>query len=359
MLRILSHPDCAGHVTPNEHPESPARLAAAMRGLERMSNVHFRQATPVDEAILKLAHTPHHLHYIEELYAEGKAQAIDPDTWFGPGTLQASRLAAGAACDAVDQVMENRCQRAFAVVRPPGHHAESYRAMGFCIYNNIALAAARALSRHGLERVAICDFDVHHGNGTEEIVSGNEEILFASSHQSPLFPDTGDPETTLGGNIHNATLSPGSTSDAFRDVWLSKLLPRIEAFRPQLVLSPPASMATLPIRWRSSDSKTMTTSGSARSCAASPIGTPAVDSSPRWKAATISTRWNARSRPSPTPWSEGRIHSAGATSQVGRGYIPDGRNEDVVTCPSGITDRSAGLDKSTAVSPGASRSCGE
>lgn len=236
MLRILSHPDCAGHVTPNEHPESPARLAAAMRGLERMSNVHFRQATPVDEAILKLAHTPHHLHYIEELFAEGKAQAIDPDTWFGPGTLQAARLAAGAACDAVDQVMEERCQRAFAVVRPPGHHAESYRAMGFCIYNNIALAAARALSRHGLERVAICDFDVHHGNGTEEIVSGNEEILFASSHQSPLFPDTGDPETTLGGNIHNATLPPGSTSDAFRDVWLSKLLPPIEAFKPQLVL---------------------------------------------------------------------------------------------------------------------------
>lgn len=236
MLRILSHPDCAGHVTPNEHPESPARLAAAMRGLERMSNVHFRQATPIDEATLKLAHTPHHLHYIEELDAEGKAQAIDPDTWFGPGTRQAARLAAGAACDAVDHVMEERCQRAFAVVRPPGHHAESFRAMGFCIYNNIALAAARAIARHGLERVAICDFDVHHGNGTEEIVSGNEELLFASSHQSPLFPDTGDPDTTLGGNIHNATLPPGATSDAFRDIWLSQLLPRVEAFKPQLVL---------------------------------------------------------------------------------------------------------------------------
>lgn len=236
MLRILSHPDCAGHITPDEHPESPARLAAAMRGLERMSNVHFRQATPIDDATLKLAHTPHHLRYIEELDAEGKAQAIDPDTWFGPGTRRAAQLAAGAACDAVDQVMEGRCQRAFAVVRPPGHHAESFRAMGFCIYNNIALAAARAISRHGLERIAICDFDVHHGNGTEEIVSGNEEILFASSHQSPLFPDTGDPETTLGGNIHNATLSPGATSDAFRDTWLSRLIPSIEAFRPQLVL---------------------------------------------------------------------------------------------------------------------------
>ncbi|WP_376696289.1 histone deacetylase family protein [Wenzhouxiangella sp. EGI_FJ10305] len=236
MLRILSHPDCAGHVTPDEHPESPARLAAAMRGLERMQNVHFRQAAPVDDATLKLAHTPHHIAHMKNLAAEGGATAIDPDTWFGPGTLQAALLAAGAACDAVDHVMENRCQRAFAVVRPPGHHAESYRAMGFCIFNNIALAAARALAEHGLERIAICDFDVHHGNGTEEIVSGNEEIMFASSHQFPLYPGTGNPETTAAGNVHNVTLSPGATSDAFRDAWLSHLLPRITAFRPQLIL---------------------------------------------------------------------------------------------------------------------------
>ncbi|RFF27044.1 MULTISPECIES: histone deacetylase family protein [unclassified Wenzhouxiangella] len=236
MLRILSHPDCARHQTPTEHPESPARLAAAMRSLERMNNVHFRQASPVDEATLRLVHTPHHIDYIKGLDSGGKAEAIDPDTWFGPGTLQAALLAAGAAVDAVDHVMDDRCQRAFAVVRPPGHHAESYRAMGFCIFNNIVLAAARALAAHGLERIAICDFDVHHGNGTEEIVSGNEEILFASSHQSPLFPDSGDPETTLGGNIHNATLPPGATSDAFRDVWLSQLLPRVAAFKPQLVL---------------------------------------------------------------------------------------------------------------------------
>lgn len=236
MLRILSHPDCAGHATPGEHPESPARLAAAMRGLERMSNVHFRQARPVDESMLRLAHTPHHIDFINRLDSEGKAHAIDPDTWFGPGSLRAASLAAGAACDAVDQVMEDRCQRAFAVVRPPGHHAESFRAMGFCIFNNIALAAARALSEHGLERIAICDFDVHHGNGTEEIVGGNEEILFVSSHQSPLYPGTGDPETTAAGNVHNAILAPGSTSDAFRDVWLSQLLPRVADFRPQLVL---------------------------------------------------------------------------------------------------------------------------
>ena len=236
MLRILSHPDCAGHITPNEHPESPARLAAAMRGLERMSNVDFRQASPVDDATLELAHTPHHIDYIKRLDAEGKREAIDPDTWFGPGTLNAARLAAGAACDGVDQVMEGRCERAFAVVRPPGHHAESHRAMGFCIFNRIALAAARALSKQRLERVVICDFDVHHGNGTEEIVSGNEEVLFVSSHQAPLYPGTGDPETTLAGNVENVTLSPGATSDAFRDAWLSRLLPRIAAFEPQLVL---------------------------------------------------------------------------------------------------------------------------
>lgn len=236
MLRVISHPDCAGHTTPHEHPESPQRLKAAMRGLERMSNIEFRQAGPVDEATLELAHTPHHIRYIRSLDAEGKQQAIDPDTWFGPGTLRAALLAAGAACEGVDQVLQGRCQRAFAVVRPPGHHAESWRAMGFCIFNNIALAAARAISGYGLERIAICDFDVHHGNGTEEIVAGNEEILFVSSHQSPLYPGTGDPETTLGGNIHNATLSPGTSSDAFRDTWLSRLIPSIEAFRPQLVL---------------------------------------------------------------------------------------------------------------------------
>jgi acetoin utilization deacetylase AcuC-like enzyme len=150
--------------------------------------------------------------------------------------MQAVRLAAGAACDGVDHVMTGRCDRAFAVVRPPGHHAESYRSMGFCVFSNIALAAARALAHHGLERIAICDFDVHHGNGTQEIVAGNEEILFASSHQSPLWPGTGDPEDTIAGNVHNATLSPGAESNAFRDVWLSTLLPRVEAFKPQIVL---------------------------------------------------------------------------------------------------------------------------
>jgi acetoin utilization deacetylase AcuC-like enzyme len=236
MLRIFSHPDCAGHVTPSEHPETPARLAAAMRGLERMGNVHFRQAEPVDEATLRLAQTPHHIDHINDLDAEGRREAIDPDTWFGPGSLRAALLAAGAACNAVDHVMQGRCDRAFAVVRPPGHHAESYRAMGFCIFNSIALAAARAIAEYGVERIAICDFDVHHGNGTEEIVSGNEEILFASSHQAPLYPGTGDPEKTEAGNVYNATLSPGATSDVFRDVWLSQLLPHVEAFRPQLVL---------------------------------------------------------------------------------------------------------------------------
>jgi acetoin utilization deacetylase AcuC-like enzyme len=198
--------------------------------------VEFRQAATVDTATLQLAHRPHHVEAIQRLHDAGQAEAIDPDTWFAPGSLKAALLAAGAACDGVDQVLTGRCRRAFAVVRPPGHHAESYRAMGFCIFNNIAVAAARAIANHGIDRIAICDFDVHHGNGTEEIVSGNEEILFASSHQAPLFPGTGDPDQPAAGNVHNATLSPGATSDAFRDAWLSDLLPRLEAFKPQLIL---------------------------------------------------------------------------------------------------------------------------
>lgn len=236
MLRIFSHPDCAGHVTPNGHPECPARLAAAMRSLERMSNVDFRQADEAGNELIARVHTAAHIERLERIDAYGSHQAIDPDTFFGPGSLRAARLAAGAVVEAVDQVAERRCQRAFAVVRPPGHHAESDRAMGFCYFNNIAVAAAHAIAARGFERVAICDFDVHHGNGSEEIFTGNEQILFASSHQLPLYPGTGKPCHAAGGNIYNAALPPGATSDAFRDLWLGELLPAIDAFRPQLVL---------------------------------------------------------------------------------------------------------------------------
>ncbi len=236
MLRIFSHPDCAGHVTPNGHPECPARLAAAMRSLERMSNVDFRQASEAGNELIARVHTAAHIERLERIDAYGSHQAIDPDTFFGPGSLRAARLAAGAVVDAVDQVAERRCQRAFAAVRPPGHHAESNRAMGFCYFNNIAVAAAHAIAARGFERVAICDFDVHHGNGSEEIFTGNDQILFASSHQLPLYPGTGKPGHAAGGNIHNAALPPGATSDAFRNLWLGELLPAIDAFRPQLVL---------------------------------------------------------------------------------------------------------------------------
>ena len=236
MFRIFSHPDCAGHATPGEHPECPARLAAAMRGLKRIIGLDFRQATPIAPEVLELVHSRQHIDRMQRLDAEDRREAVDPDTWFGPGSMRAALLAAGATCEGVDQVMEARCQRAFAVVRPPGHHAESGRAMGFCIFNNIALAALHALTEHGLDRVAICDFDVHHGNGTEEIVSGNRKLLFVSSHQSPLYPGTGAAESPAAENICNATLPPGATSDAFRGIWLSELLPRVVAFRPQLVM---------------------------------------------------------------------------------------------------------------------------
>lgn len=236
MLRIFSHPDCAGHVTPNGHPECPARLAAAMRSLERMPNVDFRQADEAGNELIGRVHTAAHIKRLERIDERQSRQAIDPDTFFGPGSLRAARLATGAVIGAVDQVAEGRCQRAFAVVRPPGHHAESNRAMGFCYFNNIAVAAAHAIAAQGFERVAICDFDVHHGNGSEEIFAGSDQVLFASSHQLPLFPGTGDPTRAVSANVHNAALPPGATSDAFRDLWLGELLPAIEVFRPQLVL---------------------------------------------------------------------------------------------------------------------------
>lgn len=236
MLIVLSHPDCADHRPPDGHPESPARLAAVLRSLEGLSGIEHRQAVPASDEQLRLAHTAEHLDRIDRLDRNGTLQTIDPDTFIGPGSMHAAQLAAGAACQGVQAVFEGPCPRALALVRPPGHHAEAERAMGFCLYNSIAIAAQEALKTQGLERVAICDFDVHHGNGTEAIVAGEERILFISSHQSPLYPGTGDPATTMATNIVNAALSPQADSQAFRQLWTSELLPKLDAFRPQLIL---------------------------------------------------------------------------------------------------------------------------
>ncbi len=235
-LLVLSHGDCLGHRPPDGHPERPARLEAVMRGLEQLDDLVIEDARSVTRAELDLAHGPNYLDKIENLDSAGRLIALDADTHFGPGSLRAVKLAAGAACQGVDRVMKGDTRRAFAAVRPPGHHAESARAMGFCIYSNIAIAACHAAACHDLDRVAVVDFDVHHGNGSEAILAGNDKVLFLSSHQSPLYPGTGRPGAPHADNVRNAVLPPASGSNEFRDLWLEHLLPEIDRYRPQLIL---------------------------------------------------------------------------------------------------------------------------
>jgi acetoin utilization deacetylase AcuC-like enzyme len=161
---------------------------------------------------------------------------LDPDTVLSPASAEAALRAAGAAVAAVDDVLRGDARRAFCAVRPPGHHATSDTAMGFCLFNNLAVAAAQALSKHGLERVAIADFDVHHGNGSQAIFEAEPRVQFLSSHQLPLYPDSGRASEHGVGNIHNVPLPPGTGSAAFRAAWREQLLPALEAFRPQLLL---------------------------------------------------------------------------------------------------------------------------
>jgi acetoin utilization deacetylase AcuC-like enzyme len=239
-LAVISHPDCAGHEPQPGHPEQPARIEAVMAGLDQLDRVRRLSAPAADRAQLLRTH---HGGYIDRLLALERQldpgappTSLDADTLVGHGSVRAARLAAGAACKAVDETIARPKQPFFAAVRPPGHHASADRAMGFCVFNSIAVAAEHALSVTDARRVAICDFDVHHGNGTEEIFAGRRDVLFVSSHQLPLYPGSGDPDRPPASNVHNVALTPGSGSDQFREAWKGRLLDRIDRFGPDLVL---------------------------------------------------------------------------------------------------------------------------
>lgn len=240
MLAVFTHPDCGGHAPLPGHPERPERLHAALAGVEELNAVEYFEARSVPAEALERTHERSYLQKLAtvdaELGDEDQPVALDSDTLLGPGSLHAAALAAGAACQAVEHCVLHPGQSAFALVRPPGHHAESGRAMGFCLYNSVAIAADYALTLPGIKRVAICDFDVHHGNGTEAIFAGRRDVLFASSHQLPLYPGTGDPRQPVAENIYNSALPPGSGSDEFRHAWERDLLGEIERFDPDLVL---------------------------------------------------------------------------------------------------------------------------
>ncbi|MBI2381984.1 MAG: histone deacetylase family protein [Gammaproteobacteria bacterium] len=235
-VALYSHPDCAPHAMGAGHPECPERLAAARRGLEKaglMARLEERLAEEAPWDYLARGHAP---DYLALLQARSPAQglaALDADTAMNPHSLHAALLAAGAVKQAVEAVLAGEFERAFCLVRPPGHHAEHDRAMGFCFLGNIALGAIHALAL-GCERVALVDFDVHHGNGSQDLLAAEPRALLCSSFQHPLYPYSGTGATPA--HIVNATMAAGGGGRELRAVWEDRFLPALEAHRPQLIL---------------------------------------------------------------------------------------------------------------------------
>jgi acetoin utilization deacetylase AcuC-like enzyme len=238
MLQLYTHAVCLQHDPGPGHAESPARLRAVLNALDqdRFAIVDRVEAPRATREQLLRVHTADHVDRILSITPDDGTVRLDEDTLMSPASAEAGLRAAGALVAAVDAVMKGHTNRAFCAVRPPGHHATQDTAMGFCLFNNVAVAAAHALAAHGLKRVGIADFDVHHGNGTQDIFQREPRVLFMSSHQSPLYPGTGSAEETGVGNVINAPLSPGDGSYEFRELWDGVLLPRLHAFKPQLVL---------------------------------------------------------------------------------------------------------------------------
>jgi acetoin utilization deacetylase AcuC-like enzyme len=219
------------------HPESPDRLRSIESELQRRGLWDRLEIVEAPQATREQVSRVHSAEHVDRIFKHAPSEGtytLDPDTAMNPHTLPAALHAAGAMIDAVDAVLAGRAPNAFCAVRPPGHHAERDKAMGFCFFNNIAVGAAHALAEHGLERVAVLDFDVHHGNGTQDIFEGDERVLFCSTHQHPFYPFTGQPSQT--GNVVNVPLPAGSGSEAFQAAVLDRWLPAVEAFNPQLVL---------------------------------------------------------------------------------------------------------------------------
>lgn len=240
-IAIISHPDCLRHNTGPAHPESAARLSSI---LEALKNCGFSESLAFLEAqlasvreILRV-HSRSYLNLIENTAHDlrGGAAYLDQDTVFSHGSLLAALRAAGAGCQAVDGVIKGEYASAFCAVRPPGHHALPDRAMGFCIFNNIAIAATHALEKHGLERVAIIDFDVHHGNGTQETFEDNPKVLYISTHEWLHYPGTGQANEKGMGNILNLPLPAGTGGEEYRKVFLASAIPALNEYKPQILL---------------------------------------------------------------------------------------------------------------------------
>ncbi len=236
---LISHSACLDHLTPPGHPERPDRLRAIDRALEneKFANLAREQAPMADIETVALAHPRSYVEAIREAAPREGMIALDGDTSMSTGSLEAALRAVGGAVLAVDEVVGGKVANAFVATRPPGHHAESERPMGFCLFNNVAVAARYAQKKHGLARVAIMDFDVHHGNGTQEIFWSDPSVMYCSTHQMPLFPGTGaKSERGDHDTIVNAPLRAGDGGEEFRAAMNDVILPRLEAFGPDLVI---------------------------------------------------------------------------------------------------------------------------
>lgn len=239
MTILMTNAAGLTHQMPQGHPEQIARaeaINAAMAGPE-FDPLDRRESPLAEDADLLLAHPQAYVDAIRDAAPARGLVALDADTSMSPGTWEAALRGVGGCLAAVDAVLAGEAKNAFVATRPPGHHAEKNRAMGFCLFGNVAIAARHALERHGLSRVAVVDFDVHHGNGTQDILWDEDRALFISTHQMPLYPGTGAAgERGAADNILNLPLPPGSGGPAVRDVYSARILPRLEEFAPELIL---------------------------------------------------------------------------------------------------------------------------
>ncbi len=237
---LYTHPACLAHETPPGHPESADRLRAILQELQDVTGFFREEAPACSRADLARAHDPALIEKVLTTLATEAAREhfvrVDADTAMSAGSAEAALRAAGAVIAAADSVMAGRTTNAFCAVRPPGHHAERGQSMGFCLFNNVAVGALHLRDKHGLKRIAVIDFDVHHGNGTQDIFWNDPNLFYASTHQSPLYPGTGLPsETGVAGNILNAPLPPGAGSEAFRAAFSTIVLPALDSFGPEFI----------------------------------------------------------------------------------------------------------------------------
>src|SRR5471032_3223264 len=238
---LISHPACLNHMTPPGHPERPDRLRAVEKALEE-ERFHLLAREQAPMAAAETIALVHPMEYIEAIRnaspSEGEGMVrLDADTSMSPGSFEAALRGAGGAILAVDDVMNQKAANAFVAIRPPGHHAEVARPMGFCLFNNAAIAARYAQDRFGVERAAIVDFDVHHGNGSQDIFWADKSVMYCSTHEMPLYPGSGAAnERGEHNTIVNAPLSAGDGGDAFREAFETVILPRLREFKPEILV---------------------------------------------------------------------------------------------------------------------------